>query len=171
MALAIKVSPAQLPEALREHAKQALKEIHQAVFETCQIEGQQIIQAEIDATSPPPVDRGTYRRSFKVAKTESGVSIYNPLLYASVLEEGRRPGGKMPPLDEITRWVIRKGLVKGRGRGASRDKAARAIAYVIARGIARKGMKPRRILARSEARLTPLVMAAIYKALEGGGPT
>lgn len=168
MALAIKITPAQLPEALREHAKSVLKEIHKAVYLTCAVEGPRIIQAEIDATSPPPVDRGTYRRSFEVAKTADGVAIYNPLLYASVIEEGRRPGSKMPPIDEIARWVLRKGLVKGR-RGVAREKAARGIAFVIARGIARKGMKPRHILAKSEVKLTPLVLAAVYKAIGEGG--
>lgn len=167
MALAIKVTPAQLPEALRENAKRVLKDIHQAVYLACSVDGPRIIQAEIDATSPPPVDRGTYRRSFQVEKTQDGVAIFNPVLYASVLEEGRRPG-KFPPIDEIARWVIRKGLVKGR-RGASREKAARGIAFVIARGIARKGMKPRHILAKSEVKLTPIVMAAIYKAIGEGG--
>lgn len=67
--------------------------------------------------------------------------------YASVVHEGRRAGSKMPPIEPIQRWVHMRGLAgryslrTGRriGSKASIDSQDRAIAFVIARSIAKKG--------------------------------
>jgi hypothetical protein len=58
--------------------------------------------------------------------------VYSPLVYAPVMEFGRRPGARMPPIDPIQRWVRRKlGL---------RSSEARGVAFVIARSIGRRGI-------------------------------
>jgi len=70
--------------------------------------------------------------------------------YASVIEFGRRPGAKMPPVDAIFKWMqIRKvrlrdyanpdPMKKGRFIPYS-DAAARAAAFNIARSIGKKGI-------------------------------
>ena len=58
------------------------------------------------STKPrPPVDRGTYRRSFRVGKTPDGALVYNPLPYAAVIEFGRRAGSRPPPIDTIIEYA------------------------------------------------------------------
>jgi hypothetical protein len=63
--------------------------------------------------------------------------VGSPLIYAPVMEFGRRPGSPMPPSDAIRTWIIRKGI-------ASSDQAD-GLAFVIARSIGRKGIKARRM--------------------------
>jgi hypothetical protein len=58
--------------------------------------------------------------------------VTNPLLYAPIVERGRRPG-KMPPVDTIEYWVRRKGIAGG--------EEARGVAFVIARAIGARGTK------------------------------
>ena len=60
-----------------------------------------------------------------------GVRIYSPMVSAAVLESGRRPGGRMPPLTALRAWA-------GRKLGDER------LAFVIARAIARDGSPKRR---------------------------
>ena len=70
--------------------------------------------------------------------------------YASVIEFGRRPGAKMPPPDEIFKWMqIRKVRLRDysnpdpmkRGQFIPySDSAARSAAFNIARSIGKKGI-------------------------------
>jgi hypothetical protein len=62
-------------------------------------------------------------------------SVGSPQPYAPVMEEGRRPGAKMPPVDAIKIWVVRKLGVP--------PEEADGVAFVIARSIARKGIEGR----------------------------
>lgn len=83
---------------------------------------------------------GLLRASGKVVKTadeEIEVGFFdtkNQSGYAVYVEYGRR-SGKLPPIGNILAWVRKKLRVKD-------DKVAKARAYVIARGIARKGSRP-----------------------------
>lgn len=58
--------------------------------------------------------------------------VASPQKYAVVVEKGRRPGAKMPPVAAIELWARRVLGVTGLG-------------FVIARSIAKKGIKPRPI--------------------------
>jgi len=73
--------------------------------------------------------------------------------YALVVEEGRRPGAKMPPPDALIIWIRKKwrGVIgvtataigkewKHRGtRQQARQSAERSLAWILARSIGRKG--------------------------------
>jgi hypothetical protein len=71
--------------------------------------------------------------------------------YPKVMELGRRPGAKMPPPEALVRWVHVKGLagtysVKTHRRQGGKAKVAQQdlqVAFMIARAIARKGIKGR----------------------------
>lgn len=125
---------------------EAVKTIRRVV----KLYGPRFIQEEITSLAKPPVDRGTYRRSFRFDDVKDGAVIYNFAPYAPVLEYGRRPGQKAPPIAAIAAWIERKGIAaqfgpRQRGAGgraaAMRRKAqVRALAYVIARQIKRRGM-------------------------------
>jgi hypothetical protein len=65
----------------------------------------------------------------------SSVRVYNKAYYARVIEYGRRAGARRPPVDALVPWV--------RDRFGLRGAAARGMAFVIARKIGERGIKPR----------------------------
>jgi hypothetical protein len=59
--------------------------------------------------------------------------------YLKYIESGRRPGSKQPPTDVIKPWIESKGIkISGKTGYISTDSAA----FVIARSIGEKGIKP-----------------------------
>lgn len=60
--------------------------------------------------------------------------VGDPVPYGEVIELGRRPGKRRPPVDPLIPWVRSK-------LGISDDKEARGIAYVIAKRIGASGFK------------------------------
>lgn len=119
--------------------------------------GIRLIQEEIDATTPVPVDRGTYRRSWATADLPDGVQLYNPTIQASIIEKGRRPGARRPPAQAIINWVKRKGIAQG-------DAAARGIAFAIAKKIGERGIPAKHVLERAMRRLLPDLRKAAAEA-------
>lgn len=103
---------------------------------------------------PHPVDTGETARSIESFANGPGrplggvVRSEHPA--AAVLEHGRRPGARMPPTQPIADWVRRHGIS--------------APVYVIARAIARRGIRPRRIFTNAvrvtENRLPELIRRA-----------
>ena len=70
------------------------------------------------------------------------VEVWSALAYAPVMEYGRQPW-KFPPLDALVWWTARKKMIKG---GATEKYnnlhyTDKWVIYVIARGIANKGIK------------------------------
>jgi hypothetical protein len=64
--------------------------------------------------------------------------------YFDVIEQGRRPNKRMPPVDAIMRWIDEKPVrlqKKGGGFIKATPQAKRAAAYLIARSIAKKGIE------------------------------
>lgn len=123
-----------------------------------------ILVAEIQGLRRPPVDRGTYLRSWAVYDIPNGARVYSKAPYAAVIESGRRPGSRMPPVDVIARWVRRKGLLGGKG-GRSSPRAERQAAFMIARAIARRGVPGRWVLRHASVKID----AAIRKELRAAG--
>lgn len=97
------------------------------------------------------VASGRFLRSWKVQPTSDQytVHVFNEADHAYNVEEGRKAGSAMPPVSEIAAWVLKKGLGKKQGRdkrGRFMSKNVRAIAFLIARAIARRGLKGRHIV-------------------------
>jgi len=114
-----------------------------------------------------PVFRGTLANGIHttpivVSGTGGGIEISGSVIatapHSIVMEEGRRPGAPMPPLEPIRRWVelkVRRGdlFVQGdaysttthrrRRSGRNRESQIKGLAYVIARSIGRKGIRGR----------------------------
>jgi hypothetical protein len=59
-------------------------------------------------------------------------------VYPAVIEFGRRPGAKPPPVSALVEWVKVK-------LGAT-EQTARNVAFLVARAIGRRGLKPRKVL-------------------------
>jgi len=167
----------------RARMKHAMVE---AIRTTVKLHGPRIAQAYVSSETPPPVDRGTYRRSFKVQDITDGVVIYNFAPHAGVIERGRRPG-RMPPIDVIQAWVRRKHIgatftgpvqrsvsvrskLGGRkksvgGRKGAIEAQQRNIAFRIARKIGARGLPAHHILDRTVETLTPIVEKKIAEEL------
>lgn len=101
---------------------------------------------------------GAFRRAWKVSNVESGVSIFNSSSYAPVVEGGRRKGAKMPPTKPIAQWAQRRA-------GLSRKEAER-LAFVMARAIKARGLKPRNILKDSIPKITKVVLKEVEHELD-----
>lgn len=71
-------------------------------------------------------------------------TVGSPIAYVRVLNDGRRPGQRMPPPESLELWVRRK-ITKTGPRGGNIGltvKEARSIAFLIARAIGRRGTPP-----------------------------
>jgi hypothetical protein len=118
---------------------------------------------ERDAKQYAPLDTGTGIRG--TIRTEFdpdglGARVGPRASWAAyIMEVGRKPGSKMPPVDALIPWVRRHGwgfnIRKSRSTvtyqgvslaQASYDAQVRGMAFVLARSIAKKGIRPRRYM-------------------------
>lgn len=105
--------------------------------------------------------RGSWIADPVIANGASLVGVLgNPQSYAEVMEEGRRPGSRMPPPDAIASWVATK-------LGPDVDP------FVVARSIGRKGIKGKRMLQKAQMATLPMRLsmrsAAIARLVEASG--
>jgi hypothetical protein len=83
--------------------------------------------------------------------------------YPAVMEFGRRPGAKMPPPEALLRWVHVKHLagtysIKTKRRHGGKKRQADedlAVAFAVARAIARKGIKGKFYMKNGLAKAKP----------------
>lgn len=71
------------------------------------------------------------------------VQVWSKTAQAVIMEFGRKPMSKRPPMQSLVPWANRKGIVSGSTLGAlsSKDKW---IIYIMAKSIGEKGIKPRK---------------------------
>lgn len=73
---------------------------------------------------------------YKIKNTDKGFSIYFLAeKYYINIENGRKPGGKMPPVEAIKRWISIKNINLNKGQSKS------GAEFMIARSIQKKGIK------------------------------
>lgn len=167
------VEPGELAKVIMDDHFERVEEGIRAIQRTVAVEGPRIFQEEVDRTEPhKPVDRGEYRRHARVYETPRGAIFANDAPHAPIVEDGRRPG-RWPPRDAIEGWVRRKFRLRiselvparqGRSVRAARERWFRSMAFLVSRKIARRGIEGRHVMARTEARLTPLVEQAVRSA-------
>lgn len=125
-----------------------------------------LMQRRTDAAGPSDpkglgtggaVNTGHFRMAWKATPLEDGAYLFNDAPYAGVIESGRRPGGRMPPSAAIARWAQRR-------LGLS-EADAKAAAFLIARAIARRGLRGRQILSGSIGELRQMVNEEILREL------
>jgi hypothetical protein len=126
-----------------------------------------IVQRSVE-TAPPanPAGKGTggafnygdFKRAWKSAAVPGGAKVFNTRPYAAVIEEGRRPGSKMPPRGIIEHWARRR-----LGVG---EKEAKSLDFVIRRAIAERGLLPRKVLERALPEMDEAVLEEIVRELE-----
>lgn len=103
-------------------------------------------------------DRGRFRQSWAAWATTNGARLLNTAPYAPIIEEGRRPGARMPPPAVIERWAKRK-------LALSPDEAA-AAAFPIARAIAARGIPGKHLLREARPVLVQVVTDEARRELE-----
>ncbi len=116
----------------------------------------------------PVFDRGGYRRAWQSSSIPNGVRIFNNATYAGVIEEGRRPGARMPPPAALEGFAKRKlGLNNIDAKEAS---------FALARSIGKKGIKGKHVLELAVPALTLIVLkevrsflSAAARGTSGGG--
>lgn len=142
------------------------------IRETVKLHGPKAVQAEISSLIRQPVDRGGYKRAFRFEDIPGGATAYNFSPYASIIEHGRRPGAKGPPLQVIIAWLARKRIAKGTGSRnfatESQYARLRSIAYVIARAIKRRGLPALLILEHASKTIDLEVKRALDEMLRIG---
>jgi len=116
-----------------------------------------------------PVDRGRLLGSIGSEVQEiSAFSIIGRIgsslsseEYPKVMEFGREPGGRFPPMEPITAWVKRVIL-----RGETDEAKIRSVSFLVARKIAREGIKAREFLKKGFEKSVGDVKEYFAEALE-----
>ncbi len=139
MTLAVEITAPKIPEQLAK-----LERVDRIVTRHSTRAMQQSVVTVVSSVRPnvPVGVSGKLRRSIvsKVSSTIRRVvgSVFSNLAsekYPSVMEFGRKPGSRMPPPSALERWVrLKLGVAPGQ---------VASVAFVVARSIARKGIKGR----------------------------
>ena len=145
-----------------------------AIAQETAMEGHSIVVEEI--TKSKLVDSGALRNSVNVQPTAEGAILSVGALYAGVMEEGRRPGAKLPPLDAIYTWVVRKGIAKEDSTEErdenGMDEHVKSVAIAIQRTIAIAGIRGRhyfrRAMKKVKARLRENIKEKLAERFGGG---
>lgn len=132
-----------------------------AVARGLAVGGQRAVLLLQTATSvADAVDTGNYRRGWKyeLSAKPPGVRFFNSTPYSGIIEEGRRPGARQPPVKAIEPWVRRR-------LGVSGDEV-RSVAFAVARAIGIKGTKGKFILKKNEPEIARILTAEVELSLQ-----
>jgi hypothetical protein len=126
-----------------------------------------VVQIEADAKRRVPTDTHNLQRSITHEVVDVGADIIGRAgtnqPYAEPVEKGRRAGAAMPPPSALIGWLGRHGIDP-------------SLAFVVARSIGRKGIKPRPYLKpaydvnrlKINRELGPVLMERVMKRIGAG---
>jgi hypothetical protein len=111
-------------------------------------------------TQKKKVNTGFYRLAWKAERVSgaSAVRVYNQAPYAGVIEYGRRPGARMPPVEPLARWAQRKLALP--------YPQARSIGFAIARSIQKKGIPASNVLGGAIPKLEKAFVQEVKRELD-----
>jgi hypothetical protein len=78
---------------------------------------------------------GTYERSFVVVPTPDGAILANSAEHAGIVELGRRPGRRPPPVQVILLWMQEKGMIPKMSIPSQRTFVAKAMKIARSSGL------------------------------------
>ncbi len=143
-----------------ERARRTIFELARTFFEL----GLQEIAGRVSDEAPVGVT-GQLAQSF--GQEVAGASIedlegrvFSSLPHAIVIDQGRTPGRRPPPVDAIALWVER---VLGVSSGFD-DEELEQVSFLIARAIGRRGMYPREFVKKGVENAVP-TLEGIFRAL------
>ncbi len=131
--------------------------------------------AVAEARRLAPVNVGALRsmiQAFRVGPLAHEVSANAP--YSPFVERGRQPGESQPPVEALIPWVDRKGIADAVAAAygiRNRERAARSAAFLVARAIKRKGIRPVLFMARGTIKGVAVLrarLAVLRSALRAG---
>ena len=96
------------------------------------------------------INTGALRDSIRFNITPKGNIRFFYLQYGVYVESGRKPGDRQPPTKPILQWIEQRGITPDKGV------SKRSLAFIIARSIGEKGIRP-----------TPFMKAAIKQSKIG----
>jgi hypothetical protein len=108
------------------------------------------------------VDQAAYKRGWRAKRIPGGASLDNAAPHAGVLERGRRPGARRPPLAPILAWVKRK-FPAATGRKKDISAEHRRIAFAVQAIIGKRGTKPHFVMRRTRKAMQEWWRAAVRK--------
>lgn len=116
--------------------------VRQEVFQALSVAGDLVVAGVIEKS---PVSDGTFTSSISATDPHYdslagwGVDVGDNCNYGEVLENGREPGSRMPPVEPLTMWVISHLRFFP---GVETEEQAEGVALNIARKIAKRGFAP-----------------------------
>ena len=113
---------------------------------------EQEIAAYMKSASSHVRDRGLFQNGWRCSIQGLHLTIYNEQHHAIFVEGGRSAGARPPPLEPIRGWLLRHGMDP-------------KLAFVVARAIGQRGIKPRPISRPSLLKITAIVMKNLGKSL------
>jgi len=99
------------------------------------------------------VNTGRYRQSWSAEPTSKGAVVYNSAPYSPIVEYGRRPFSRRPPVRPLELWAMR--------RLGAKAADAKSIAWAIATAIARRGLVARKVMTNA----LPAIVDAVDKGI------
>lgn len=174
MAITIRTRVPEIGQLMEKLGARAEKAVHKAAT-ALSMRALTIVQDAV-RTAPPAnpagkgsggaVNTGRFLAAWEAAPAQQGGSFgvliqvpNSKAPYAAVIEYGRTPGSRPPPVEPIARWAQR--------RLSLPYEQARGIAFGIARSIGRRGLKGRKILTgeKTRRRLRNAMQKELLKAL------
>lgn len=163
-----------LAAALRQMAQDAPKALEQGMAEAATMLKGALVQREIAATDPQPVDQGQYKGGWVSQPVDGGAVVGNQSKQALWVERGRAPGPV--PWKAIYEWVQRKGFAKRQARATAKaqgrrtsknevEQAEKSAALAIQRKIEQQGIEPRWVLRRAVHALQAKMPGILKRAL------
>jgi hypothetical protein len=107
------------------------------------VERTRVAQPASDRGAPGAVNTGEFLRAWKWLTIPGGTRVLNDRPYGAVIEYGRRPGARPPPVEPIRQWLVR--------RVGMADAEAENVAELVARAIGIRGLRGRAILTGEDA--------------------
>lgn len=93
-------------------------------------------------------DTGELVNSIWVREKGDLVQVGSNAVQAVIMEFGRRPLQKRPPVQALTPWLKRKWIIKG-GKYEDLSSKEKGVVYVMARSIGKEGIRPRRYFSKA----------------------
>jgi hypothetical protein len=140
------------PEDLGKWEGEFAKKLHRMEGQALSRGGKDAVQLLMSATDLWPIkDRGLYKAGFRSQVQGGALTLFQVAPNVNFVDDGRRAGSKMPPLQPIREWLERRG-------------SEARLAWVVAKTIAERGIAPRNVYAKWSQSVSALIMWSLEKA-------
>ncbi len=128
--------------------QEVLEKVFRAERDALQDTAQYVLQLLREKVKKEAFDTWEFEKSLfvKVIWNWNVIQIWSRTAQAVIMEFGRRPLQKRPPMDSLVWWASRHGMIAGWVKSYANLKSKdKWTVYLLATSIAKKGIKPREI--------------------------